>query len=285
MYNFYEYFKNLDLFALIDAVVLIAVSILVAIFFAYKRNMRVVFIFTALVVLAVLINVYANMAGREILTFSRAALHYTILFFIFVVAVVYKSDFRSLIQKVSNPHAVNLYSEGYGSDDDLRTATTEILTACQNMAKQNIGAIIVITCTSQVPSSILDTGTRLQANVSSGLIESIFNTKSPLHDGAIIVKGNKILSAGSFLPLTQKIISKDMGTRHRAAIGISEEADVLSIVISEETGIISTVRDGDIKRYMTMEKLKDEIEDAFGISPSALAKKAAVRDKHIRRRS
>ena len=115
------------------------------------------------------------------------------------------------------------------------------------------------------------------------MLESIFNTKSPLHDGAVIVKGNKILAAGCFLPLTQKNISRDMGTRHRAAIGISEESDVLSIVISEETGIISTVRDGEIKRYMTMDKLKDEIEEAFGISASALAKKAAQRVKHLRK--
>ncbi|MEG1509770.1 MAG: DNA integrity scanning protein DisA nucleotide-binding domain protein, partial [Clostridia bacterium] len=87
------------------------------------------------------------------------------------------------------------------------------------------------------------------------------------HDGAVVVKGNCILSAGCFLPLTQETnISKELGTRHRAAIGISEESDVLSIVVSEETGIISTVTNGEIKRYMTPEKLYEEIINAFGIN-------------------
>ena len=284
MFDFYQYFKNLDLYALVDGAILIIVSTLLALFFAYKRNLRVLLIFAAVVILAVVLNVYGNMADHEILTLSRAIMHYALIFVLFAAAIVYRSDLRSMVQKVSNPHAISLYSEGYGSDDDLRISTTEILTACQNMAKQNIGAIIVITYSTQVPTSILDTGTALGANLSAGLLESLFNVKSPLHDGAVIVKGNKILAAGCFLPLTQKNISRDMGTRHRAAIGISEESDVLSIVISEETGIISTVRNGEIRRYITMEKLKDEIEDAYGISPSALAKKAAQRDRHIRRR-
>jgi len=284
MFNFFEYFKNLDLHALIDGAILITVATLLSLFFAYKRNLRVLWILAAIIVLGIVLNVCANIADREILTVSRAIIHYVLIFVLFAAAIVYRADLRSMLQKVSNPHAVSLYSEGFGTDDDLRTATTEILTACQNMAKQNIGAIIVITYSSQVPASILDTGTALGANLSSGLLESLFNVRSPLHDGAVIVKGNKILSAGCFLPLTQKSISRDMGTRHRAAIGISEESDVLSIVISEETGIISTVRDGEIRRYITMEKLKDEIEDAYGISPSALAKKAAQRDRHIRRR-
>ncbi|MDD4839329.1 MAG: DNA integrity scanning protein DisA nucleotide-binding domain protein [Clostridia bacterium] len=283
MYNFLEYFKNIDLYALVDGAILITIATLVVLFFAYKRNLRVLVIFLAVIILAIVLNVFSYMAGYEILTFARAATHYVLMFIIFASAVVYQSDLRSMAQKISNPHGIDLYSEGYGSDDELRDATTEMLTACQNMAKQDIGAIIVITCATQVPASILETGTRLGASLSAGLLESIFNTKSPLHDGAVIVKGNKILAAGCFLPLTQKNISRDMGTRHRAAIGISEESDVLSIVISEETGIISTVRDGEIKRYMTMDKLKDEIEEAFGISASALAKKAAQRVKHLRK--
>ncbi|HKL94667.1 MAG TPA: DNA integrity scanning protein DisA nucleotide-binding domain protein [Clostridia bacterium] len=283
MYNFLEYFKNIDLFALIDGAILITTVTLVVLFFAYKRNLRVVLISISLFVLAIVLNIISYMVDYEVLTISRAIVHYGIIFLVVATAIIYQTDLRSMAQKISNPRGVDLYSEGYGSDDELRDTTTEILTACQNMAKQDIGAIIVITGTSEFPVSILETGTNLGASLSSGLIESIFNTKSPLHDGAVVVKGNRILAAGCFLPLTQKSISKDMGTRHRAAVGISEESDVLSIVISEETGIISSVRDGDIKRYMTMEKLKDEIEESFGISASALAKKAAQRDKHMRR--
>lgn len=283
MYNFVEYFKNLDLYALIDGAVLIVAVTLVVLFYTYKRNLMVLLISISLIVLAIVLNVVSNMVDYEILTLSRAIVHYALIFLVVSTAVTYQSDLRSMAQKISNPRGVDLYTEGYGSDDELRDTTTEILTACQNMAKQDIGAIIVIAGPAQFPNSILETGTNLGAVLSAGLLESIFNTKSPLHDGAVIVKGNRILAAGCFLPLTQKNISKDMGTRHRAAVGITEETDVLSIVISEETGIISSVRDGDIRRYMTMEKLKDEIEEAFGISPTALAKKAALRDKHMRR--
>lgn len=82
------------------------------------------------------------------------------------------------------------------------------------------------------------------------------------------------------MTLTQRNVNKEMGTRHRAAIGITEDTDVLSIVVSEETGIISVVKHGEIKRYMTMDKLKDEIEEAYGISPTAIA----LRDAHAGRR-
>ena len=89
-----------------------------------------------------------------------------------------------------------------------------------------------------------------------------------MHDGAVEVKGNKILGAGCFLPLSQEVnISKELGTRHRAAIGITEENnDIFAIVVSEETGIISTVTAGKIKRYMTPESLSEQIEQAFGVS-------------------
>ena len=104
--------------------------------------------------------------------------------------------------------------------------------------------------------------------ISCGLLESIFNTRAPLHDGAVVVKGNKILAAGCFLPLSQEVnIAKELGTRHRAAIGITEENnDIFAIVVSEETGVISTVMSGKIKRYMTPDSLSEQIEQAFGIS-------------------
>jgi diadenylate cyclase len=114
------------------------------------------------------------------------------------------------------------------------------------MAKQDIGALIIIT-PSTVDAHILDSGTFLNANLSAPLLESIFNTKAPLHDGAVIVKGNKIISAGCFLPLTQDItLPKELGTRHRAAIGITEESNVMAIVVSEESGIISLARQANL---------------------------------------
>ena len=163
-------------------------------------------------------------------------------------------------------------------------ATDELLSALQTMAKQNTGAIIIITPTT-MDSNILETGTELNAKISAPLLVSIFNTKAPLHDGAVIVKGNKILSAGCFLPLTQEAgVAKELGTRHRAALGITEESNVMAIVVSEETGIISVAKSGQLQRYMTIDKLKEKIETIYGISPLAIEAKADVADKKKRKR-
>ena len=277
-YNFVEFVKNINLYAIIDGVILLAELAMMIAFFVYKRNVKMFVFVLAAIVLEVLVTVLAELNGGEILTVARYVLHYAVIFNLIMTAVVYQNDFKNIFQKVSSSRSLDTHT----SDDDLRDATAEILTACQDMAKQDVGAIIIIDTAGDIHENILDTGTRLGAVISAGLLESIFNTKAPLHDGAVIVRGNKIVAAGCFLTLTQRNVNKEMGTRHRAAIGITEETDVLSIVVSEETGIISVVKHGEIKRYMTMDKLKDEIEDAYGISPTALARRAEQNSKKKR---
>ena len=95
------------------------------------------------------------------------------------------------------------------------------------------------------------------------LIEGIFIPKAPLHDGAMIIYGDRIQTAGCFLPLTQRDFPKDYGTRHRAGIGVTEVADVSTIIVSEETGIVSVVRRGDITRYVDSESLKRFLRDYY----------------------
>lgn len=264
-YNFVEYFKNFDLYAIIDAVIVIALLIALFSFFIYKRNVKVLFILVSTVVLDILVIALSQLTDHEVLTVSRYLMHYVVIGVIVVSAVVYQSDLKSIFQRTANPHGLG-YGGNLSSDDELKDATTEILTACQNMAKQDIGAIIIIDSAGEIHKNILDTGTVLNASLSAPLLESIFNIKAPLHDGAVIVRGNKIVAAGCFLTLTQRNVNKELGTRHRAAIGITEDTGVLSIVVSEETGIISAVKHGEIRRYMTMDKLKDEIEEAYGVS-------------------
>ncbi len=278
-YDFFGFFTNLDLYAIIDAVIFLVVTTAVLVFFIYKRNLKVFLLLALGFVLDVLVQVLAGMLGGTTLTAAKYIMHYVVLFEIIAACVVYQNDFKNIFQKVSATR--NL--EALGSDDELRDATSEILTACQDMAKQNVGAIIIIDTEGDIHNNVLDTGTKLGAVLSAALLESIFNTKAPLHDGAVIVRGNKIIAAGCFLSLTQRNVNKEMGTRHRAAIGVTEETDVLSIVVSEETGIISVVKHGEIKRYMTMDKLKDEIEDAYGISPTAIAQRDSQRSKKKRR--
>lgn len=280
-YNFVEYARDFNLYSILDAVILLAVTLILVLFFMYKRNIKVLLLLVSAVILDVLVSVLSELYNGEILTVSRYIMNLVVITNIVMTCVVYQNDFKSIFQKVST---TKNFSETRSSDDELRDATAEILTACQDMAKQDVGAIILIDSAGDVNNNIIDTGTRLGATLSAPLLESIFNTKAPLHDGAVIVRGNKIVAAGCFLTLTQRNVNKEMGTRHRAAIGITEETDVLSIVVSEETGIISAVKHGEIRRYMTMDKLKDEIEEAYGISPTALAKREAQkRDKKRRK--
>ena len=260
MYDFAGYATNIDYYAIIDGVVLVAALALLVMLFAFRRNVRVMIIVLSVALLEVLVMVLSSMSDHEILTVSRYILHYVMIALIVMCCVVYQSDLKALFQRITNPRGLPVFNDGQNSDDELRETTAEILSACQDMAKQDVGAIIIIDSNNSINDTVLGSGTILNAELSASLLESIFNTKAPLHDGAVIVRGNKVVAAGCFLPLTQRNINKEMGTRHRAAIGITEDTDVLSIVVSEETGIISVVKRGEIRRYMTMDKLKDEIE-------------------------
>lgn len=267
-YKFVEFFTHLNAYAAIDAVLAVAVLAILATFFVYKRNVKMLLVLLVGAVLEVSVNVLAEVVskdGKTALEIAKYLTHYIVIFDIVVGCVVYQSDLKNIFKRASGTGKnVDLHS----TEDELRAATMEILTACQDMAKQDVGAIIIIDSLGDINESILDTGTRLDAVLSAQLLESIFNTKAPLHDGAVVVRGNRIVAAGCFLTLTQRNVNKEMGTRHRAAIGVTEDTDVLSIVVSEETGIISVVKHGEIKRYMTMDKLNDEIEIAYAISPS-----------------
>ena len=135
----------------------------------------------------------------------------------------------------------------------------EIVLAATTMASTKTGALIVIERNVGL-KSIVDAGVRLDARISYDLLVSIFNPASPLHDGAVIVRGDRIAAASCFLPLSLNPLSaKELGTRHRAALGITEDSDAVAIVVSEETGLISFVRRGRLKRALDPTRLRAAI--------------------------
>ncbi|MEG1553648.1 MAG: diadenylate cyclase CdaA [Rikenellaceae bacterium] len=135
----------------------------------------------------------------------------------------------------------------------------EILNSCQSMSEGMTGALIVITKTDSL-SSIVNTGDTINADVSGRLLETIFFKNSPLHDGAVIITDDKIIAARCLLPTTDdNNVPAYYGTRHRAAIGISENSDALVVVVSEQTGKISFVENGIIERGLTILQLKDKL--------------------------
>ena len=126
-----------------------------------------------------------------------------------------------------------------------------------------VGAIIIL-ANGNMPKTIIDSGVIIDSEISSALIESIFFPKTPLHDGAMVINGSKVHAAGCFLPLSQEVnLPKELGTRHRAGIGITETISVTSLIVSEETGIISIAQGGKIKRYVDSEMLRQTLKEYY----------------------
>ena len=263
--NLVEYIKNWNALNYVDLVLFVVILVLIGAFFVHKRSFKVFVLFAVLCAAYCVASIFNVRSAGNSLIFTVKMLKLLILFSVFCMAIVYQQDVKIFFQSVANANGKTLFSEGYGSDDELMEAADELITAVQNMAKQDIGALIIIT-PGTIDQHILDSGTMINATLTAPLIETLFHDKTPLHDGAVVIKGNKIISAGCFLPLTQDTtLPKELGTRHRAAIGITEESGVLAIVVSEETGIISIAKQGKLTRYMTTEKLKEEIKNCYGV--------------------
>lgn len=140
---------------------------------------------------------------------------------------------------------------------NLYTTINEIAIAAENLAESKTGALIVIEQSTGL-NELMGAGTLIDANITANLLENIFVVNTPLHDGATIIRNNRILASGCVLPLTDNTkINKKLGTRHRAAIGLSEVSDALIIIVSEETGVISLAINGRITRGYDKEKLKN----------------------------
>lgn len=176
--------------------------------------------------------------------------------------IVFQPELRRTLEKVGSTTFNSLIKI---SDDTPENHTEEICTAVRKLAYTKTGALILIERQTKL-GDVMSSGTIIDSQISQGLIENIFVPNTPLHDGAVIIGDGRIKAAACVLPLTENNnFSKELGTRHRAAIGISEVADCIAIVVSEETGKISLAQNGEITRdytYATLKKTIDEILEA-----------------------
>jgi uncharacterized protein (TIGR00159 family) len=158
-----------------------------------------------------------------------------------ILAIIFQSDIKRALFSFWKRH-----KSGESDNLDLTTTVDELSKGLHELAERRIGALIVVIRQMSI-DHLVQIGTEIDAKVTSELLNSIFLPYSPIHDGAVIIQRDKITSAGCFLPLSQNPdIAKSFGTRHRAALGISEQTDVLVLVVSEETGKISIVHEGKI---------------------------------------
>ena len=147
--------------------------------------------------------------------------------------------------------------------ESVSKVVDELVEAVASLSRQKIGALIVLERDTGL-SEVANTGTKIDGLVTSDLLINIFIPNTPLHDGAVIIRDDVIKAAACFLPLTENSsISKELGTRHRAALGISERSDSLSIIVSEETGAISTAENGSISRYLDSKTLREILNATY----------------------
>ncbi len=217
----------------------------------------------------VVIFVFVILIAGVILTFNPSIDNTLFLIIpivmILIVVSLYTVEFKRMIwTKKGGKGSESRKEGGFVDEEKVQNCISEIIKAVQDMSKNDVGAIIVLS-NGNIPSQILDSGVALDSDISSELIESVFFPKTPLHDGAMIINGTKIVSAGCFLPLSQQVdnIPKDLGTRHRAGLGVTENIDVVSIIVSEETGIITVAKAGKITRYADSQVLKKTLVDYY----------------------
>ena len=177
------------------------------------------------------------------------------------IIVLFQSEIRQALITFGNRFRVPFTRRQRGQFGE--SIYDNIVLAATSLASTKTGALIVIERNVGL-RGIVEAGVQLDAELSYDLIVAIFNPAAPLHDGAIIIRGNRIASAACFLPLSlNPMLSKDLGTRHRAALGITEDSDAVAIVVSEETGLISFVRAGRIKRALDATRLRAAIFQAI----------------------
>ncbi len=175
------------------------------------------------------------------------------------LVIIFQPELRRGLEYVGR-HKINIKSPlGEVDKEKAKRITNQFVKAIDNFSNKKVGALLVFEREVTL-EEIVETGTIIDSEISSELLGNIFYEGSPLHDGAVIVRGAKLHAAGCVLPLTQnKELSKDLGTRHRAGLGITEHSDAMSIIVSEETGIISIAVDGKLSRFLDVKTVDKEL--------------------------
>ena len=223
----------------------------------------------------VAINIFIGLAAIYLLWKLVSAFHLQLLseilgqfigFGVIILAIVFQQELRKFLMIIGKGKVLKnkgLFKFNFSKAHDNYLKTTVIAEACGNMAKTKTGAIMILTQIDDL-AVFCESGVEMNATISVPMIESVFYKNSPLHDGAVIIRDNKIISARSVLPVSNSNeLPGRLGMRHRAAVGITEESDAVAIIVSEERGEISYVKDGELFTKRTAEQLKEFLNRIF----------------------
>lgn len=245
-------------FGIIDALDILLVAALLYFCFKLMRESRSLSVFFGVLTFIVAWFVISQLLEMRLL---GAVLDKLVSVGVIAILILFQDDIRKFLYRIGSNNRTKHWLSFMRREKETPTRTdlTPIVRACASMSRGRVGALIVIERGDPL-SDIIKTGDRVNADISQRLIENIFFKNSPLHDGAMVIKNHRIMAAGCILPVSHDLaIPKELGLRHRAAKGLSEETDALCIVVSEETGGISTVQRGEFRLNMKSEELDELI--------------------------
>lgn len=249
-------------FAILDILI---VAVLIYWLLGVIRGTRAVQLLRGVGIVLALSLIVGSVAGRQLETLSWLLTTIITPALIVGVPVLFQPELRRALESLGrSSELLSRPLTGVNRSEILNTINT-IARASQQLSQQGVGALIVIERTTQL-QEYADRGVILDSRISLPLLLNIFYPNSPLHDMAVIVRGNRILAANVVLPLSEDVVGpRRYGTRHRAAKGISEQTDALAVVVSEETGAISLVQDGRMASYLTEARLRVMVADLLRV--------------------
>lgn len=249
----------------VSALDIVLVAIIIYQFIQIVRGRRAAHMLSGLLVLVLIYLVAVALKLDLLRTLLATLAPYTA----FAMIVMFQSEIRRLLARLGKQRLI-----GFGSRLQRRETVDEILLALQQLAQQKIGGLIVVEREIGL-RTFIESGVPLDAAISRDLLLALFHPGAAMHDGAVIIQGDRIAAAACFLPLTMNPeLLRYLGTRHRAAIGVTEETDCLSLIVSEETGRISIAQYGEIEYDVTLERVEEALtrrerpalKRAFGVA-------------------
>lgn len=250
-------------FSIADFFDIAVVAVVIYIVIRIIRETRAMQLLKGLVFLAIIYGV-VDLLGMEASSYIFKSIFSNILI---ILVVLFSPELRHILEQVghgaSAKNIKSLIHPGVAVElAEINNSISAVCKACSDMSDNKIGALICFENNTLV-GDVIQTGTELHAKTSRELIENIFFPKSPLHDGAVVIRNGEIYAAGCILPLTKKTVSSALGTRHRAGIGLSEQCDAVIVIVSEETGAISVAKNGVLERGVSVGDLRDILTTEF----------------------
>jgi uncharacterized protein (TIGR00159 family) len=254
-FNFEQFLQNVRPIDFVDWA-----SVVLLLYFVYQliRKTRAVWLTRGALILGA-IYVLSYLADLKLLTFILDKV--SVGLFVAII-IVFQPELRKFLEKLGRGDFITALIPERPSTMN-NPSVEELLIAVKELSQQRTGALIVLEGTPIQENLLTDGGVRLDAQLKHELLLSLFHPKTPLHDGAVVLRDWRIEAAGVILPMTDQVTSRKLGTRHRAGIGVTEQTDSRCIIVSEETGSISFAEGGQIYRPLTVEQLKDLLNQRY----------------------